>query len=329
VGVTTPDFPNNPKHFRLSSVTNSRQVAEKRSKGTLERFHKRQHLHMVCSALLLLRRTFEMRDGILGFASAVVIGFGVTPVALAADMPLKAPMMAPAPPSWTGLYIGANGGYGWSKDTVSEAPFGVTGIADILPQSLGLSNKGALFGGQIGYNWQIASWVLGIEGDYDAASITSTQAVVFPSIIGGPGTTHSDSFTATDNITGLASVRGRLGYTWGPALLYFTGGGAWESVTSNATISANTAPGVFGQSATGSFSSTRSGYVVGGGLEWMATPNWIVRAEYLHYDFNGGVSNSIGIANCAVPGCGVTATSANNNIDVFRLATSYKFDWLR
>jgi outer membrane immunogenic protein len=117
-----------------------------------------------------------------------------------------------------------------------------------------------------------------------------------------------------------------LGYLWGSsALLYVTGGVAWEQVATNATISANTAAGVFGQSAIGSFSSVNTGYVVGGGLEWMATANVILRGEYLFYGFNRSSTNAVNIANCAVAGCGVNVTTSSNNVNVVRLGASYKF----
>ncbi len=262
---------------------------------------------------------------VAGLAALISSSAGAADLARPAPMPYVAPVAVG--PSWTGLYIGFNGGWGWSNYTVSEAPFGATAIADVLPQALASSNNGAVFGGQIGYNWQINSWLIGIEGDWDGTSITGNQAVVFPSILGGPGTTNS--FTTHDNVTSLASIRGRLGYVWGPAMLYFTGGGAWESVDTNTTISANTALGIFGQSAAATFTNTRSGWVLGGGVEWMASPSWLLRAEYLHYDFSGANTNTLGIANCAVPGCGVTVTTASNSIDVVRLGASYKLDLFR
>jgi outer membrane immunogenic protein len=106
---------------------------------------------------------------------------------------------------------------------------------------------------------------------------------------------------------------------------------AWRGtcLQTNATISANTAATAFGQSATGNFSNTRSGFVAGGGLEWMATPNWLLRIEYLHYEFRGANANALGIGSCAASGCGVTVATSNNNIDVFRIAASYKLDWFR
>jgi opacity protein-like surface antigen len=143
------------------------------------------------------------------------------------------------------------------------------------------------------------------------------------------GTTHTNGLSVSEDIKSLASLRGRIGYTWADGLLYFTGGGAWESISTSAMISANTAPGVFGQSATGSVTNTRSGYVIGGGVEWMVARNWTVRGEYLYYNFTGADTFALPIANCAIPGCGVNVTTASNNINVFRLGANYKFDWFR
>jgi outer membrane immunogenic protein len=249
--------------------------------------------------------------------------------AWAADMATKAPPQPAGAPSWTGFYVGANGGWGWSNVAVSEIPFGVTGIADISPQSLGTGLNGGVFGGQLGYNWQTGNWVAGVEGDFDGAGINGVSQVVFPSILGGPGTTHTSGFMARENVGWLASIRGRLGTTWGPGLAYVTGGGAWENITTTAMISANTAAGVFGQSATGNFSTTQSGFVVGAGYEWAIDPKWTVRAEYLYYGFHGGSTNAINIASCAVPGCGVNETTGHNDISVVRLGVNYKFNSTR
>ena len=81
----------------------------------------------------------------------------------------KAPPLAAPVQSWTGLYIGANGGWGWSNINATVSPFGPAALADFGTQTIGGNNaNGAVFGGQIGYNWQFAPlWVLGIEGDVD------------------------------------------------------------------------------------------------------------------------------------------------------------------
>jgi outer membrane immunogenic protein len=182
--------------------------------------------------------------------------------------------------------------------------------------------KGAVFGGQIGYNWQMGAWVFGIEGDYDGVSISGTGSAIFPSRL-APG--HTDAFTATEKINWLASLRGRVGYAFGLGMLYFTGGGAWEGVTTDATISANTGVHIFSESAAGSFSATRSGFVVGTGYEVMIDRNWTARAEYLFYDFGKSDTNSLALPSCMVPGCGVNIANGGNHVNEFRLGVNYKF----
>src|SRR6516165_361683 len=99
-------------------------------------------------------------------------------VASAADIPVKAPYRPPPPVwSWTGFYIGANGGYGVANDDVTQTlfvppPAGPTTFFSPLPSTL--APKGGFGGGQIGFNWQTGAVVWGVEGDYQGASQTST-----------------------------------------------------------------------------------------------------------------------------------------------------------
>jgi outer membrane immunogenic protein len=261
-------------------------------------------------------------------AATAAIAALIGPAALAADMPAKAP---PPPPTsgctWCGFYIGANGGWGWSHVTASEAPFGVEAISQISPQSLGTGLNGGVFGGQIGYNWQTANWVAGIEGDFDGASINGVNQVIFPNILFSRFGINS-GFAAEENVGWLASIRGRLGTTWGSGLAYITGGAAWERVTTTAMINADTLPGSFNQTGTSRFSTTQSGFVVGAGYEWMIAPKWTVRAEYLFYDFNRGSTNALTMTGaCASPPtCGVNVTTGHNNISVARLGVNYLFN---
>ena len=114
--------------------------------------------------------------------------------ALAADMAVKAPMAPPIAPvvdSWTGFYIGANGGWGWSSiDTAAVPDPNGAFIAEgdlAGPRFFNTRTNGGVFGGQIGYNWQTGNWVLGVEGDFDVASISGTQNP----IAGSPDTPDS------------------------------------------------------------------------------------------------------------------------------------------
>jgi outer membrane immunogenic protein len=253
--------------------------------------------------------------------------------AFAADMALKAPAYTPqAAPTWTGFYIGANGGYGWSQSSTTADPFqNFTTATPVIPP-FGISQQlsGALAGVQLGYNYQMSSWVLGVEGDFDGAGLNNSSQAIALDPLGGAGGTATDGFMAHEDIEWLATVRGRLGYTWGPSMLYVTGGGAWEGVKDSYLLSTDTAlVSVFSASSGASVTTTRSGWVVGGGWEWMINSNWIARLEYLHYDFSNSSSTVSIPVTCAgfAAGstCGSNATSSNNSIDAVRVGLSYKF----
>ena len=118
----------------------------------------------------------------------------------------------------------------------------------------------------------------------------------------------------------LASARGRIGYLVTPDIMaYATGGAAWAKINYSAV---STAPGI-GYSAITNSSSTQTGYVGGGGLEWMVTDNWTVRAEYLYYRFNKG-ENTIATS-AGFPANPSNFVWAASNISVARAGLSYKF----
>lgn len=180
-----------------------------------------------------------MKNVLLG--TIALVALGAAGPAMAADLAArpysKAPAVAPAPIyNWTGFYIGGHVGGAFRGND-----------ANILGGG-GDSGGRFLGGGQAGYDFQLApSWVLGVEANY--------------------------SFVATNSVIadrGLGSVTGRLGYTWGPTLLYVKGGYAW-------------ADSRFTNGFTGN--GGRNGYTVGGGLEYLFTQNWSGKIEYQYYDF--------------------------------------------
>jgi outer membrane immunogenic protein len=127
----------------------------------------------------------------------------------------------------------------------------------------------------------------------------------------------------------IATLRGRLGYTFGSVMLYGTAGGAWVNNSVTVTADCRVAgcglrgfPGLFAAT----FDNTRSGWVAGAGLEWMITPNWLIRGEWLHVD----VGNSSGVLNIPTGIVGRTQTVAWNRdltIDIARFGIAYKFNW--
>lgn len=177
--------------------------------------------------------------------------------ALAADLPTKAPRIAPAPGvNWSGFYLGVMGGYGWSDEV--RAGFGG-------PAALSTADvKGGFIGGTAGYNWQSGKAVFGIEIDAAASGIKYTETFA--------------GMTSENRLRALGSVTGRLGFLATDALLlYVKGGYGWAD---NRFKLSDTAPPM-------AFTESRwhSGWTVGGGAEWMIAPQWSLKAEYMYADF--------------------------------------------
>ena len=105
----------------------------------------------------------------------------------------------------------------------------------------------------------------------------------------------------------------------------------WRSLGEYRICSANDDPGRFGWcpttfTAVNSFNRTNTGWVIGGGAEWQATTNILLRAEYLYYNINSGPTAQAPYAplNAALP-LPVNFGWSNYNVQVFRVAGSYKF----
>jgi outer membrane immunogenic protein len=224
-----------------------------------------------------------MKKSILGLVaiSALIAG-----PAMAADlrMPVKAPY-APPPvvTSWTGFYIGVNGGYGWNKDTGSSTCVNPTGGS--AGCDFGVGNvarpSGGLFGGQIGYNWQTGPAVFGIETDLQWADISGSGSA--PDLCCQPVATPASTgtFAASSKLDWFGTVRGRLGFTIGNnALLYGTGGLIYGHETVSDSLTFPTTGFVYPAST----STTRTGATVGAGLEYLFTPAFSAKIEGLWYD---------------------------------------------
>ncbi|MGY8678671.1 outer membrane beta-barrel protein [Bradyrhizobium sp. UFLA05-153] len=249
----------------------------------------------------------------LGWAlAASLFSVGIIGTASAADMAVKAPPL-PVPEvwTWTGFYVGGNLGGAWSDNrlgydmpfttpgnifTFCGSPAGVAAPvlvgANPFDLSTSCSRPSSFIGGaQIGYNWQMGTWVVGIEGDGAWQQLIQHSFVQFGTnrAVGAPmGTVASDTAYFRSEQGALGTVRGRIGYTGGNWLLYATGGLAVGAVKHSMTEVL--APGVACPVApsatcrTVSDDTTRVGWTVGAGAEWLFARNWSVGAEYLYVD---------------------------------------------
>ena len=236
--------------------------------------------------------------------------------AAAADLPKKAPMYTKAPLvaplyNWTGFYVGLNAGGSWGHQ--DNDLIGTASGAVIFSNSDNLN--GFIGGGQLGYNWQVNQWVLGVEADFQGSTQKADGTFVIPpggQLLVIPGAT----FGYTAKLDWFGTVRGRIGYAIGATgnwLPYLTGGWAYgHSEISGTMTSAGVATPFSG-------SQDYSGWTVGGGVEWAFANHWSAKAEYLYIDFGDGPTIP------ANPAGTISIASGRMTDNIARLGVNYKF----
>ena len=199
--------------------------------------------------------------GAVGFV-ALVSAAPASAADLAARPYTKAPPMIAAIYDWSGFYIGANGGWGSSRN-----------CWDFLPVAGGVTPEGChdatggVAGGQVGYRWQSGGWVFGLEAQGDWADLRGSNISL---AVPAPGAINRSKIDAFGLFTG------QIGYAWNSALLYVKGGAA---VTDSRYDIRNAVTNVLTAS---SGDQTRWGGTIGAGVEYGFAPNWSAGVEYDH-----------------------------------------------
>lgn len=195
----------------------------------------------------------------------------------AADMVDVAPVT-----DWSGFYVGVHGGYGWanfdgSADIVTgeDTPEFLTGF----DYGQDLDGDGFFAGLQAGFNWQMDSIVLGIEGDISKSWIGADNDVALD-LFGDPAIADVNVETDT-SIDWFGTARLRAGFLATPdLLLYATGGLAWGSVDTDVDVDVLGFAGDFSDGD----STTHMGWTIGAGLEYAVSEAVSIKAEYLYID---------------------------------------------
>ena len=194
-----------------------------------------------------MRRVLFSTISLLALTATTAVAADLPP----REMPAKAPVVFAPAFSWTGFYLGINGGYGWGDSDWD----GLLSSTDI---------SGGLIGATVGYNWQTGPLVFGLEGDIAWSDMRGNLTNAFC------------PFGCETRNTWLGTARARLGYAAGRFMPYVTGGAAFGEIEVNPV-------GFSGAS------DTSVGWTVGAGLEATIAGNWTAKVEYLYVDL-GSVS---------------------------------------
>lgn len=165
-----------------------------------------------------------------------------------------------------------------------HAGFGLLDTQDT--QNLGTENNGTPLGGiHAGFNYQYGSFVFGLEADATALNIDEDRDL--------PNSDLKASW--------MGSARARIGYAFDQVMFYGTGGFslAHAEASSNAIARSD--------------SHVHTGYVLGAGVEFMVSDNWVLGGEYLRHEFG---SETYVLNN---------TFDSEGNFDAFRIRASYSF----
>ena len=270
---------------------------------------------------------------------ASVAALGLAGTASAADLAVRAPVPVPLF-SWTGCYLGINGGWIGGKDDYATSrrilyPFGdpdlaPTGSYYAVANSYNSDQSGGTLGGQFGCQYQVGWFVIGGEWDANWSSLKDDNAFVYPSIA-TPGLTWFPRTELTHaQLDWFTTARVRIGAAWWDrVLIYATGGlamGALDSYTQVAFDgpgNPNFIPQYFG-----AYRQNKVGWTAGGGFEWAFAANWTAKAEFLYVDL-GSFDYVSPITSFGSPFATTDGRAWNTSIDakeyVARVGINYLF----
>jgi opacity protein-like surface antigen/outer membrane protease len=225
--------------------------------------------------------------------------------------------VAPAPFSWSGMYVGYHVGGAWGEAHISD-PFGPSVFGD------NVRTPGPLMGLQAGANMQFGSLVLGLEGDFSWADLDGTNTCF----------AFSGFFVSSNcqvHVSSLGTLTGRLGFAVGPqgrTLLYAKGGAAYEHVSAHATANGALGAIIFGANGTQNTDGPKTGWTVGGGVERAIGGNWSVKAEYDFLSFGDArlttPTSAVVFPNGSVFLAPGVVTSTTQDIHEFKVGLNYK-----
>jgi outer membrane immunogenic protein len=237
----------------------------------------------------------------------------------AADMlgNMMVPYKAPPPAyaltpvySWTGCYLGIEGGGDWGQSRHVDGNPGTPALFGV-PITNSFGTSGGLLGGTAGCNYQFKNIVFSVENDLSWTSNTGSGSDIPP---------FSTGTTSSTNEKWLDTLRGRVGFAWDRLFLYGTGGAAFADIEAGVCTPAGICV---------SQSTTRTGWVAGGGIEWAAWTSPLssvtLKLEYLYTDF--GTGGSFFSPPLLVGAETVATRNVSLTDNIVRGGVNWKFNW--
>jgi len=209
----------------------------------------------------------------------------------------------PPPFSWTGFYLGGNIGGGWTSRDVSDTFLGAN-------FNNGKNNDVFIAGGQLGYNWQVSNFVVGIEADFDGAANKDNTGTVFIPALG--------TIQVSSHNRWITTLAARFGVASGPWLLYGKVGGGWVGADDF------TATNLMSGASITVHNNINSGWLVGTGMEWAFAPNWSAKVEY---NYLGLDSRTFTFPAGSLFLVGDSFIERNRDIQMVKVGINYLFNW--
>ena len=199
---------------------------------------------------------------------STVAAVALVGTASAADLPSRKAPEAYAPVayaySWTGAYIGVDGGYSWIQEKTKYPNGGPANAPATLKADT------FVLGGHVGYRQQFGNLVAGVELNAESLFGKKDHALPVGFPVGNEAAVRADW---------SGSIRGSLGYAFDRSLLYVTGGAAYLSGRGFTFIAIPVVQ------ANSQFNINRWGWTLGAGYAYALTNNWVLNAEYRYANF--------------------------------------------
>jgi outer membrane immunogenic protein len=226
------------------------------------------------------------------FATIVVLTAMMGAPALAAEIPIEAPLYRAQVFSWTGCYVGGNGGGKWArfKDSAETAAFTGPDGTGFSGDAIDLGNlkvNSGVAGVQAGCRWENTEhWLVGIEGDFDWSNLHSQATNATTTATPGTRGVFALGDVFDNRARWESSLRFTVGHTFDRVLLYATVGAGFTQLSMTGTFAPVTIAGVAYPPSFASGTKTMVGGTVGAGLAYALDDRWEIGAEYRHTAFS-------------------------------------------